>query len=69
MNNNQFNLLAERLIKNPQQREAVRLHMFENISAYRAEKQIHGRVTATVSRDAERIQREFAFHMKLLTTV
>jgi len=61
MNKTQFNLLAEKLIKSTTQREAVKLHMLDGLSAYEAEKRIHGRVTANVSRDAKRITSEFNF--------
>lgn len=61
MNIRQFDLLAKKLIKSTVQRQAVRLAMFDGLSAYEAERRIHGRLTATVSRDVNRINDLFDF--------
>lgn len=55
MNKAQFDLIAERLIKSPVQRDAVKPHVVDGISAYKAEKIAYDRTTGTVSRDAKRI--------------
>ena len=61
MNETQFNLLANKLIKSTTQRQAVKLHMMQGVSAYEAENRIHGRTTANVSRDAKRINELYEF--------
>jgi hypothetical protein len=66
MTEQQFNALAERLIKSTTQRQAVKLHMLDGLSAYEAENRIHGRTTANVSRDAKRMQKEYDFSVNLL---
>lgn len=65
INEAQFNLLATKLIKSTTQREAVKLHMLDGLSAYEAEKVAHGRVTANVSRDAKRITELYEFSRSL----
>lgn len=55
----QFTKLAKKLIKSTVQRQAVKLHMLDGLTAYEAEKRIHGRATATVLRDARRINELF----------
>jgi hypothetical protein len=55
MNTTQFKLLAEKLIKSTTQREAVKLHLLDELSAYEAEKRTHGKITNTVARDAKRM--------------
>lgn len=61
MNEAQFNLLANKLIKSTTQRKAVKLHMLDGLSAYEAEKRIHGKLTASVSRDSKRINELYDF--------
>jgi hypothetical protein len=61
MNKTQFSLLANNLIKSTKQREAVKLHVLDGLSAYEAEKRIHGRITANVSRDSKRINELYDF--------
>ena len=61
MNKTQFDIIAEKLIKSPVQRKAVKLVVIDSLSAYEAEKQSYGHTTATVSRDAKRIQAEYDF--------
>lgn len=61
MNEQQFNLLAEKLIKRPEQREAVRTHIMGGLIANEAERRAYGTVTNTVGRDGKRIKAEFEF--------
>ena len=65
MNKQQFNLIAEKLIKSPQQREAVELYTMQGLTAYQAEKRIHGRITNTVLKDAKRIAATYSFYEQL----
>jgi hypothetical protein len=67
MNKTQFSLLANNLIKSTKQREAVKLHMLDGLSAYEAEKRIHGRITANVSRDAKRMTELLEFCKSVIT--
>lgn len=69
MNKTQFNLLAGKLIKSTAQRQAVKLHMLDGLSAYEAENRIHGRVTANVSRDAKRINELYEFAKYVMQAV
>lgn len=69
MNEIQFNLLASRLIKSPEQRKAIKLHALDGLSAYEAENRIHGRVTANVSRDAKRINELYEFAKNVMQAV
>ena len=55
MKKTQFKLLAERLIKSPLQREAVKLAMLGSLNTAEAERKIYGHVTGTVARDVKRI--------------
>ena len=57
----QLKLLSERLIKTSLQREAVKLHMIDDVSACEAERRIHGSKTATVGRDAKRVNELYEF--------
>ena len=66
MDKKQFDLLAKRLIKSTTQREAVKLHLLGGLSAYEAERRVYGRTTATVSRDAKRMLKEFKFASDLI---
>ena len=66
MNKKQFNLLAKKLIKSSDQRDAVRLVVIDGLSAYEAEKRVHGAVTSTVSRDAKKIIKAFEFSKTLI---
>lgn len=68
MNKTQFSLLAGKLIKSPTQREAVKLHLVGGLSAYEAEKQVYGKVTATVGRDAKRIKDLYEFCKAVIET-
>ena len=42
MNKQQFNLIAKKLIKRHEQREAVELHTMQGITAYQAEIGVYG---------------------------
>ena len=66
MNQTQFNLLAQKLIKSTTQRKAVKLVVIDGLSAYEAEKRVHGAVTSTVSRDARKIIKAFEFSKALI---
>ena len=66
MTRTQYNILAQRLIRSPEQRQAVKSFMFDDVSAYAAEMKHHGRVTNTVSRDAKRLQEQFIFCLEVV---
>ena len=66
MNQSQFNMIADKLIKNQIQADAIYLHMINGYSAYQSEVMLHGKVTNTVSRDAKRIQSAYDFSVKLI---
>ena len=60
MNKTQFDLIAAKLIRREEQRDAVKLFMFNDaISAYAVEVQYYGKAVMTISRDAGRITEYF----------
>jgi hypothetical protein len=61
VNEDQFDAVAQRVIKRPTQRWAVKLYMLDGLTAYAAEMKIHGAVTNTVARDARRVKELFDF--------
>jgi len=65
MNKQQFNLIAKKLIKRPQQREAVMLSTMQGMTAYQAERSVYGRITNTVLKDAKRIAAAYSFYEQL----
>ena len=65
MNVNQFNLLAEKLIKSDSQIKAVKISIFDNRTAAEAERMIHGKITATVARDVKRVKELFDFCLEV----
>ena len=65
MNKQQFILIAEKLIKRPEQREAVELYTMQGMTAYQAERAVYGRITNTVLKDAKRIAATYAFYEQL----
>ena len=64
MNKQQYTKLAERLIKSPEQREAVCAAIFTDMSCHAAEIQ-YKRPMATVKRDVNRINELFEFFQEL----
>lgn len=66
MNEKQFNLLSERLVKSVIQRKAVKLHMLEGLSAYEAEKRVYGVIKSTVGRDSKRIREAYGFARSIM---
>ena len=65
MNKQQFNLIAEKLIKRPEQREAVELYTMQGMTAYQSERTVYGRITNTVLKDAKRVAAAYAFYEQL----
>lgn len=66
MNKKQFDMIANKLIRFPWNREAAKLVIMHGYTAYEAEKVIHGRATNTAMRDAKRILREYNFAVNLI---
>jgi len=64
MNEQQYTKLAKRLIKSPEQREAVCAAIFTDMSCHAAEIQ-YNRPMATVKRDVNRINELFEFFQEL----
>lgn len=64
MNEAQFERLAERLIRSPEQREAVSAAIFTDMSCHAAEKQ-YKRPMSTVKRDVYRVQELYEFFQEL----
>jgi len=63
INETQFNLLADKLIKKQEQRMAVKIHVIEGASAYEAEMKVYSKQVNSVSRDSKRVVKEFEFAM------
>lgn len=61
MNNEQFDKIAERLIKSPQQRFAVKEVILNNKRPFEVEIALYGRQTKSVSRDVKRVNNMFEF--------
>lgn len=64
MNQEQFERLAKRLIKSPEQREAVSAAIFTDMSCHAAEKQ-YKRPMSTVQRDVYRVKELFEFFQEI----
>lgn len=66
MTQSQYDILAARLIRSPQQRQAVAAYLFDGMTAYGAEVKYRGEETNTVSRDAKRVQAQFLFCLEVV---
>jgi hypothetical protein len=65
MNKKQFNLCAKKRIRCSQEIKAMELVLFEDKTAYQAEKNIHGQTTNTVNRNIKKVKAEFSYCIKV----
>ena len=65
MNQNQLNLIAERLKIKPDQLEALKLVLIDGQTSYQAEKGVYRRITGTVARRVKQVQAELEYCLEV----
>ena len=61
MNIEQFNLLADRLYRSPQTKEAVRLMQFDGLTAYAAEVTVWGKTGGGAQKALDKLHAEWDY--------